>query len=1001
MDASQYKDYILTLLFLKYVSDRAETDPDAQIDVPQGASFADMVKLDGQKDIGEKIDIIIAKLAEANGLGGVIDNAKFNDPSKLGDGKEMVDRLSKLVAIFNRPELDFRKNRAEGDDILGDAYEYLMRHFATESGKSKGQFYTPAEVSRIMAKVVGINDSTTRQHSIYDPTCGSGSLLLKARDAAPDGITIYGQEKDVATFALARMNMVIHNCADAEIWPGNTLSKPYHKGTDGGLKTFDFVVANPPFSDKDWSTGLNPAEDEFGRFKLGQPPPKNGDYAYLLHVIASLKSLGKGAIILPHGVLFRGGAEADIRRELIKKGYIKGIVGLPANLFYGTGIPACLVVLDKEHAGNRSGIFMIDASKGFAKEGAKNRLRQQDVHKIVDVFLRQTELPKYSRMVPLAEIDANDGNLNIPRFIDSSEPEDIQDIGAHLHGGIPERDVDALQSYWDVMPGLRADLFGAGDRSGYATAKIASQAVRATIRAHPEFQAFASSVSTIFNEWCDANVQTMLGFDQGQHPKGLAAVLSEDLLSRFKDAPLVDGYDAYQHIMTYWAEVMQDDAYLIAADGWGVAKVIRELVKGPDGKFSEEPDLTLGSGRSAVKLRAEIIPPSLIVARYFPDDQAKVDGLRAALGELDSEIEEAEEEHGGEDGLFAAAKNDDGELSAQSVKARLKDMRGYVDDTGEQALLSTWLRNNSQRADKAREAKELLSALHAKVASHYTMLSMLEVKTIVVRDKWIASIERAVLGEIDRVSKTLNNRVGTLSQRYNAPFPGLNERVEAINAKVREHVASHMQLITGSYRLTGFSGDWQESALEGVSAFITKGSTPTTFGFEWQNDGVLFLRSECVSDQGIDLAQSMFISEQAHQSFRRSEVKSGDILMTITGNVGRVVMADEECDGANINQHIARIRITDDRLVPRFVYHFLSKSSVRRTLNTIVTGQAYPQISLKQVRDIAIRFPSRGEQVAIVRMMDDIDHCAELADTLATKALAMKAGMMQRLLEAR
>ena len=421
MDASQYKDYILTLLFLKYVSDRSLSDPEAQIEVPEGCHFSDMVRLKGTKDIGEEIDKIVAKLAETNGLSGVIDIAKFNDPAKLGDGKDMVVRLSNLMEIFSRPELDFRKNRAEGDDILGDAYEYLMRHFATESGKSKGQFYTPAEVSRIMAKVVGIDGSATRQQTIYDPTCGSGSLLLKANDAAPDGLSIYGQEKDVATFALAQMNMVIHNCADAELWRENTLSRPYHKGPDGKLKQFDFIVANPPFSDKAWHTGLDLNNDEFGRFTHGAPPAKNGDYAYLLHVLASMKSTGKAVVVMPHGVLFRGNAEADIRRELLRRGYIKGIIGMPANLFFGTGIPACLIVLDKAHAGSRTGIFMIDASKGFTKDGPKNRLRSQDVHKIVDVFQRQTELVGYSRMVPVAEIDKNDGNLNIPRYIDGSK----------------------------------------------------------------------------------------------------------------------------------------------------------------------------------------------------------------------------------------------------------------------------------------------------------------------------------------------------------------------------------------------------------------------------------------------------------------------------------------------------------------------------------------------------------------------------------------------------
>lgn len=789
MDASQYKDYILTLLFLKYVSDRSLTDPNAQIEVPEGCHFADMVALKGTKDVGEEIDKIIAKIAEANGLGGVIDNAKFNDPTKLGDGKEMVARLSNLLEIFSRPELDFRKNRAEGDDILGDAYEYLMRHFATDSGKSKGQFYTPAEVSRIMAKVVGIGRDTTRQQTIYDPTCGSGSLLLKANDAAPDGLSIYGQEKDVATFALARMNMVIHNAADAELWRENTLSKPYHKGPNGKLKQFDFVVANPPFSDKAWSTGLDAANDEFDRFTYGTPPAKNGDYAYLLHALASMKSTGKAVVVMPHGVLFRGNAEADIRRALLKRGYIKAIIGLPANLFYGTGIPACLIVLDKELASARKGIFMIDASQGFVKDGNKNRLREQDVHKVVDVFQRSIEIAGYSRMVPTAEISANEGNLNIPRYIDGSEAEDLQDIEAHLKGGIPARDVDALQGYWDVMPGLRDDLFGPGDRPGYLAAKVEPTEIRATIHAHPEFEAFADTVLGIFVAWRDANSEAMRGFDKGDHPTDLIHTLSEDLLARFRDAPLIDAYDIYQHVMAYWADVMQDDAYQITAEGWPVAKVLRELVKDADGKFTEEPDLVLGSGRSSKKLKAEVIPPALIIARYFAKEQAEIEALDAKAEVLGRQIEELEEEHAGEDGLLAEAKSDTDKLTAASVKARVKAVEGDSDADDERVVLQQWFVLSAGQADAAREAKEAKANLNAKVAAQYGKLLDADAKALVVEDKWIAALNTATEVELDGVAEALTARIKTLAERYASPLPAISKRVASLENSVAQHLA--------------------------------------------------------------------------------------------------------------------------------------------------------------------------------------------------------------------
>ena len=311
MDAAQYKDYILVLLFVKYVTDKATADKDSLIEVPEGGSFNDLLSFRGSPEIGDKINKSLAKLAAANDLENVL-LADFNDEEKLGKGKEMQDRLSTLVGIFG--DLDFSGSRAGGDDLLGDAYEYLMRHFATESGKSKGQFYTPAEVSRILAKVVGIGPQTSQDETVYDPTCGSGSLLLKAADEAPRGMTIYGQEKDNATRALAVMNMILHDNATADIRRGDTITSPqFTVDSETKLKTFDYAVANPPFSIKSWDHGL---EQDFGRFEFGRPPQKNGDYSFLLHTLASLKPNGKAAVILPHGVLFRGNAEGAIRKEL-------------------------------------------------------------------------------------------------------------------------------------------------------------------------------------------------------------------------------------------------------------------------------------------------------------------------------------------------------------------------------------------------------------------------------------------------------------------------------------------------------------------------------------------------------------------------------------------------------------------------------------------------------------------------------------------------------------
>ncbi len=769
MDASQYKDYVLVLLFIKYVSDKYAGVPYAPITIPEGASFADMVALKGKPDIGDLINKkIIGPLVNTNKLSDMPD---FHDATKLGSGKEQVDRLTNLIAIFENPALDFSKNRAEGDDILGDAYEYLMRHFATESGKSKGQFYTPAEVSRIIAQILGIRQAnTTSSTTAYDPTCGSGSLLLKVADEARTKITLYGQEKDAATSGLARMNMILHNNPEALIMQGNTLANPMFV-EDGIFKTFDYVVANPPFSDKRWSTGLEPLQDPYERFKpFGVPPAKQGDYAYLLHIVRSLKSTGKGACILPHGVLFRGNAEADIRRNLIRKGYIKGIIGLPANLFYGTGIPACIIVIDKEEAQNRKGIFMIDASAGFMKDGPKNRLRSQDIHKIVDVFTRQAEIPKYSRMVSFEEIEKNEFNLNLPRYIDSQQAEDLQDIEGHLHGGVPVADVDALQRYWDVCPQLRQTLFKE-NRPGYLDLAVDKAAIKSTIYEHPEFTAFISGMNAHFAVWRERSSAMLRQLQADSHPKEVINRLSEDLLVHYADRPLINQYDVYQHLMDYWAEIMQDDCYMIAVDGWK-AQTYRIIEKDKKGKEKDKG------------WTCDLVPKSLIVARFFAKEQETVDKLTAELESVTVRSTELEEEHSGDEGAFSELDK----VNKANVTARLKEIKGDREAQEEAAVLNDWLKLANEEADLKKRLKDAESALDAKAYAHYPKLTEDDIKSLVVDDKWLTALDSAIHGEMDHISQSLTQRVKELAERYETPMPQMTERVAELEAKVNGHL---------------------------------------------------------------------------------------------------------------------------------------------------------------------------------------------------------------------
>ncbi|GAA2393479.1 type I restriction-modification system subunit M [Gordonia cholesterolivorans] len=783
MDASQYKDYILTLLFVKYVSDKAKTDVNSLIEVPAGGSFDDMLAAKGDKEIGDRFNKIIAKLAEANDLRNVIDQADFNDEEKLGKGKEMQDRLSKLVTIFN--DLDFRGSRAEGDDLLGDAYEYLMRHFATESGKSKGQFYTPAEVSRILAKVVGIGPNTRQDQTVYDPACGSGSLLLKAAAEAPRGMTIYGQEKDNATWALSKMNMILHGNEIAEIEKGDTITSPQFTKGDH-LRTFDYIVMNPPFSVKSWNNGL---ENDYGRFEYGRPPEKNGDYAFLLHALTSLKSTGKAAIILPHGVLFRGNAEATIRTRLLKQGFIKGIIGLPANLFYGTGIPACIVILDKENAQARTGVFMIDASKGFMKDGNKNRLRSQDIHKIVDTFNKQIEIDRYSRMVPMSEIadPKNDYNLNIPRYIDSSEPEDLQDLSAHLHGGIPNTDLDALAPYWDAFPQLRGQLFKP-NRPGYSDLAIDVSTVQQAIFDAPGFHKLRDEATSIVEDWFATHRDTLAGITADTKPNDLIATISDDLLERFKPMPLLDEYDVYEQLMTYWHDTMHDDVYLVMADGWLNAATPRKTIEDKERKLSETPDLVVGSGRSATKYKMDLIPPALIVARYFADEQTAIDNLTAAAEEATRVVEEYIEEHAVEDGLLADAMDDD-KISKALVAARLKAIKTGGDPDEVKALQNaTKLYNTEAAAKKA--VKDAQGELDLTTLKKYGDLTEDDIKTLVLDDKWRTTVVHRVSDEVEALTLDLVARIQQLGVRYAATVRDLDSELDRLEAKVADHLAA-------------------------------------------------------------------------------------------------------------------------------------------------------------------------------------------------------------------
>lgn len=785
MDASQYKDYVLVILFVKYISDKSRNDASFDIDIPEGCHFEDFVALKGNSNIGEEMNKKMAALAEANQLDGVF-VADFEDDTKLGKGKDKVETLSKLIAVFQNENLDFGKNRAADDDLIGDAYEYLMKNFATESGKSKGQFYTPAEVSRVMAKVIGLgNAKNGKKTTIYDPTCGSGSLLLRAMCETPDGATIYGQEKDNATVGLAKMNMILHNEIYADIRQGDTINDPQFKDDDQ-LKTFDYIVANPPFSTKSWLKSAK-IEDEYHRWgegiKIGVPPEKNGDYAFLLHIVRSLKQTGCAACILPHGVLFRGNAEAQIRKYLVvEKRYIKGIIGLPANLFYGTGIPACIIIIEKSEAAERKGIFMIDAKNGYFKDGAKNRLREQDIRHIVDVWQAQRDVLHFARFVPMEEIERNDYNLNIPRYVSAPDTEILQDIDAHLRGGLPKHDIDQLETYWTVCPSLRDDLFcDHPTRKGYYSLNCEQNAVRDVVSRNIDFRNQNKDFQMSFTKWCDSQRDQLYALVPGFAPKELIEQLSNSLLAIFKaDRSLVNAYDVYDCLMNYWSETMQDDCYMISSGDWMVQLYTPQPVsKKKDEKKKEKKAV------APEDVVCDLLPVPIVIDEYFAEKRDLIAAAEELLTQYEIQLAELVEEQ--TENYLDEDNFPDGKITDANVKKRIKALDKKA-DADEIVVLQKYLDlkgNISLNKKLIKERKyDLLTALVVK----YANLSEDEIKRLVIEKKWLASLALKLDGEMRRVSQQLTSQVTALAERYAQTLPEIDADIVDLEAKVAAHL---------------------------------------------------------------------------------------------------------------------------------------------------------------------------------------------------------------------
>lgn len=504
-----------------------------------------------------------------------------------------------------------------------------------------------------------------------------------------------------------------------------------------------------------------------------------------------MKQTGHGAVILPHGVLFRGNAEAIIRKNIVDKRWIKGIISLPANLFYGTGIPACILVLDKSEAETRKGIFMIDASKDFIKDGNKNRLRECDIKKIVNTFNNQVEIPKYSRFVPIEEIkEKNDYNLNIPRYIDSQPPEDIQDIKAHLKSGIPNFNIDELENYWEAFNSVKYDLFEKID-SEYSKLKIDADTIKEVVVKSSDFKKFVENYNNLYKEWAKESTPKLKNIPLGTKPKAFINELGNNILDKYSTIKLINKYDVYQILMEYWNETMQDDLHIISEIGYKI-----ELQK-----------LTVKKNNKEITTyHSDLIPKNLVATKYFKDEVNDISNIEEKLNEIQTKKEEFLEEYCSDDGILNGLSithnktikgqktevtedlYDGSSMAKGKVTEFIKQNRNNDDFTSEISLLKDYLTLFDEESLLNKNLKMKNQELNEKIIAKYRDLSEDEVKTLVVEDKWLATLsERIEQLLIDLIQK-LSQRVKEIAKRYEHTIDELEKEQEELKIKVKQHL---------------------------------------------------------------------------------------------------------------------------------------------------------------------------------------------------------------------
>jgi type I restriction-modification system, M subunit len=829
IEANEYKDYILGFIFYKFLSDREEKylakegwDEDYKVEFLHEEYKPEWEAMDyKQKDHLESISSIQSNLGYFIGYNNLFSTwlnkgSDFNVAdvrdalsafsrlinsshkkvfdkifdtlqtglSKLGDGSNSQTRaISDLIHLIKDIPMDGKQDY----DVLGFIYEYLISNFAANAGKKAGEFYTPHEVSLLMSEIVANHMKDRTEIKIYDPTSGSGSLMINiGRSVArymgdSDRIKYYAQELKENTYNLTRMNLVMRGILPDNIVTrnGDTLEEdwPYFDESDPN-GTYDplyvdAVVSNPPYSQA-WNTVDKETDPRYARF--GVAPKGKADYAFLLHDLFHLKSDGIMTIVLPHGVLFRGGEEGGIRKNLIENNHIDAIIGLPANIFFGTGIPTIVMVLKQKR--DRTDVLIVDASKGFEKVGKNNKLRASDIKRITDVVTKRLDVPKFSRVISRDEIRANDYNLNIPRYVDSSEKPESWDIYASMFGGIPEGEIDDLAAYWDAFPGLKEVLFEKKNGQ-YSALKVAD--LKAAILESSDVQNFINGYKASFEGFHEYLNTELMQAMTGVYISKEEAVLSEEIFRRLSGIPLVDAYEAYQILDNDWNHIAAD-LEIIQTEGFPATKQIdpNMIVKKKDGKDQEVQDGWVG----------HVVPFDLVQQTMLSDSLAAIQGIEDRLAEITSGYEEALDELPEEekDKDFV---NDDKTAFVwpevkKAIKAKEVDMQVLT-------ILKKVSSDNEEEKKLKKQLKDQSEALHIETKKTIEALSDEQVYSL-LDQKWISPLIDG-LGKLpEGIISDFIAQIEKLAAKYETTFADVEDQIQ----DTEKELSGMIDLLTGS-----------------------------------------------------------------------------------------------------------------------------------------------------------------------------------------------------------